>query len=99
MDFEAVHDFGNAFNPARGTSKLTTSTLVQWLSEKITLPEDLQFDPKDFTKYRTIKCHSKKEGKIISLLEIPRHGPPIHLSIGLMALSLSKRLLSADWYC
>ena len=50
MDFETAPEFGNAFNPARNTSKLTTNTLVQWLPEKITLPEDLHFDVKEFTQ-------------------------------------------------
>ena len=50
LDFDVAMDFGNAFNPARSTSKLTTTTLVQWLPEKITLPEDLHFDVKEFTQ-------------------------------------------------
>ena len=48
LDFVHLPDFGVAFNPARNTSKLTNTTLIQWLSEKITLPENLCFDFKEF---------------------------------------------------
>lgn len=51
LDFENPPDFGVAFNPAKGTSKLTHATLTQWLPEKVTLPEDLNFDVKEFTQY------------------------------------------------
>ena len=51
MEFERIPDFGNAFNPAKNTSKLTTNTLIQWLPEKVTLPEDLNFDFKEFTQW------------------------------------------------
>ena len=50
MEFENIPEFGNAFNPAKNTSKLTTNTLIQWLPEKVTLPEDLHFDLKEFTQ-------------------------------------------------
>lgn len=50
LDFENPPDFGKDFAPARGVSKLTQNTLLQWLPEKITLPEDLHFDVKEFTQ-------------------------------------------------
>lgn len=50
LDFEQIPDFGNDFNPAKNTSKLTHATLVQWLPEKITLPEDLRYGLKEFTQ-------------------------------------------------
>lgn len=50
LNFEDIPNFGNEFNPARNTSKLTHTTLIQWLPEKITLPEDLHFELKEFTR-------------------------------------------------
>jgi len=64
LDFENLPDYGNAFNPAKSTSKLTNNTLIQWLPEKITLPEDLQFDYKEFTQSFTrpmLSVRQKKE--------------------------------------
>lgn len=50
LNFEDIPNFGNEFNPARNTSKLTHTTVSQWLREKITLPEDLHFELKEFTR-------------------------------------------------
>ncbi|XP_046441319.1 condensin complex subunit 2-like [Daphnia pulex] len=50
MSFEDIPDFGNDFKPAKSTSKLTNATLLQWLPEKITLPEDLHYGLKEFSQ-------------------------------------------------
>ena len=48
LDFQDIPNFGKHYDPAGSYSKLNQTTLLQWLTEKITLPEDLQFDPKEF---------------------------------------------------
>lgn len=63
MEFEKIPEFGNAFNPAKNTSKLTTNTLIQWLPEKVTLPEDLHFDLKEFTQSFTRPMLSVRQKK------------------------------------
>ena len=50
LNFEDIPNFSNEFNPARNTSKLTHATLIQWLPEKITLPEDLHYGLKEFSQ-------------------------------------------------
>lgn len=48
LNFQDIPNFGKDFDSAGSFSKLNQTTLVQWVSEKITLPEDLHFDPKEF---------------------------------------------------
>uniref|UniRef100_A0A0P5QB78 Condensin complex subunit 2 n=1 Tax=Daphnia magna TaxID=35525 RepID=A0A0P5QB78_9CRUS len=63
LNFEEIPNFGNDFNPARNTSKLTSATLLQWLPEKITLPEDLHYGLKEFTQSFTRPMLSVRASK------------------------------------
>jgi hypothetical protein len=48
LDFQDIPNFGKHYDSAGSYSKLNQTTLLQWLTEKITLPEDLQVDLKEF---------------------------------------------------